>query len=262
MILENPALTLSIGTKEVTEIIEGILKQKNWNHFELINLKLSYIPFYLFNYDTLIEQEAQGQTYSQGFSGLMAMNAIDGKLEPLLTQILESQPVDYEREISHGLKYEIQNPAIQMNEVKTAAKIKLAAKFNVGKDSMSTTGFRLVYWPVWIVFVTLPKEGVQKIQIEAVSGYPMGDIEKVPEREKTWIEVTEETFDSLKKPEGWINLTKKAVKVTASGLKGGSEKASGTSGLNGLTHWFIKTKSGRYTLLLIIILIAIFLMTK
>ena len=258
MILENPALTLSIGTKDVTEIIEGILKDRNWNHFDLINLKLSYLPYYLFNYDTLIEQEMQGQTYSQGFSGLMAMNAIDGKLEPLLTQILESQPVDYEREISHDLKYEIQNPAISMKEAKEAAKIKLAAKFNVSKDSMSTTGFRLVYWPVWVVFVTLPKGGIQKIQIEAVSGYPM-NIEKVPEREKTWIEVTEETLDSLKTPEGWINLTKKAVELTSSGLKGGSKK---TKGVGNLIQWFTQTKTGRYSLLLIVILIAILLMIK
>ncbi len=189
----------------------------------------------------------------------MAMNAIDGKLVPLLTQILESQPVDYEREISHELKYEIQNPAIQMNEAKEAAKIKLAAKFNVGKDSMSTTGFRLVYWPIWVVFVTLPKGGIQKIQIEAVSGYPIGDIERVPEREKTWIEVTEETMDSLKKPEGWINLTKTAVAMTSSGLKAGSEK---TGGAGNLIQWFTQTKSGRYSLLLIAILIAIFFLLK
>ena len=258
MILENPALTLSIGTKEVTEIIEGILKQRNWNHFDLINLKLSYIPFYLFNYDTLIEQKEGGQTYSQGFSGLMAMNAIDGKLEPLLTQILESQPVDYEREISHDLKYEIQRPAINLQEAKESAKIKLAAKFNVGKDSMTTTGFRLVYWPIWIVFVTLPKGGIQKIQIEAVSGYPM-NVEQVPEREKTWIEVTEETIDSLKTPEGWLNLTKKAIEVTSSGLKKTSKQATGTSNA---INWLFKTKAGRYTLLLLAILIAILLMTK
>ena len=133
MILENPALTLSIRTKDVTEILEGVLKERNWNHFELANLKLAYVPFYIFNYDTLVEQEMQGQTYSQGFSGLMAMNAITGKLEPLLTQIMEEQPVDYEREISHELKYEMQSPAISMQEVKDTANIKLAGQFNVEK---------------------------------------------------------------------------------------------------------------------------------
>ena len=256
MILENPALTLSIRTKDVTEILEGVLKERNWNHFELANLKLVYTPFYIFNYDTLVEQESQGQTYSQGFSGLMAMNAITGKLEPLLTQIMEEQPVDYEREISHELKYEMQNPAISMQEVKATANIKLAGQFNVGKDSMAVAGFRLVYWPVWKIFVTLPSQAIQKIEIEGVSGYPM-NVEQVPEREKTWIEVTEDTLISLKSPQGWADLTKKAVQVTATGIKGNGEQGQGESKVSSLIAWLFKTKTGLITLGTIIALLAI-----
>ena len=257
MILENPALTLSIKTKDVTEVLEGVLKERNWKHFELANLKLVYVPFYIFNYDTLVEQEVQGQTYSQGFSGLMAMNAITGKLEPLLTQVMEQQPVDYEREISHDLKYEMQNPAISMKEVKETANIKLAGQFNVGKDSMAVAGFRLVYWPIWRIFVTLPSKAIQKIEIEGVSGYPM-NIEEVPEREKTWIEVTEETLDSLKTAKGWADLTKKAVQVTATGLKG--KKEGSGSKASSLITWLFKTKTGLYSLVAIAVLIAIILL--
>jgi len=79
MLLDKPALKLNIGVQDILEILEQTLKQKNWNNFDVASLKLLYIPFYLFNYDTLIEVE--GQPYSQGFSGLMAMNAVTGELK-------------------------------------------------------------------------------------------------------------------------------------------------------------------------------------
>ena len=83
-LLENPALSLSIGMQDILGILEATLREKNWKNFELANLKLVYEPYYIFNYDLLVEQEVQGQTFSQGTSGIIAMNAINGKLEPVL----------------------------------------------------------------------------------------------------------------------------------------------------------------------------------
>lgn len=254
MILENPALALNIDMQSILEILESTLKERNWEHFELANLKLTYVPYYIFNYDTLIEQKIEEQTFSEGFSGLMAMNAINGKLEPLLTQIMNDQPVDYEREISHEMQYEMLNPAISMQEVKDTCKIKLAGQFKVGKDSLAVSGFRLVYWPVWKVFVTLPSKKVQRIEVEAVSGYPM-NIEEVPEREKTWMEVTSDTLKELKTAKGWVNLSKTTIQTTGSAIKTVGEKSSGP--VSTITQWLFYTKNGRYVLLGLLAIIAI-----
>ncbi|MEM0372282.1 MAG: hypothetical protein QXO69_00345 [archaeon] len=259
MILENPALQLSVGMQDILDILESTLKERNWTHFDVANLKLTYVPFYVFNYDTLVEKKVESDTYSQGFSGLMAMNAVTGKLEPLLTQILSEQPVNYEREISHDLQYEMQNPAILGDEVKESARLKLAGQFNVGKDSMSISGVRLVYWPIWKVFVTLPNKRIQKMEVEAVAGYPL-NVEEVPEREKTWMEVTSETLAKLKTPQGWAELSKTAIKTTAAAVTSGAKnQPRGESSLSKLVAWLIHSKNGRYALIGIIAIIVILL---
>lgn len=259
MILENPALQLAIGMQDILDILESTLKERNWTHFDVANLKLTYVPFYVFNYDTLVEKKAEGETYSQGFSGLMAMNAINGKLEPTLTQIMGEQPVNYEREISHDMQYEMMNPSILGDEVKESARIKLAGQFNVGKDSMSISGVRLVYWPIWKVFVTLPNKRIQKMEVEAVAGYPL-NVEEVPEREKTWMEVTGETLAKLKTPGGWAELSKTAITATAGAVSSGVKNQAQSNPFSKLTAWLIHSKYGRYTLAGLAIIIAIFVL--
>ncbi|MFH0986825.1 MAG: hypothetical protein V1911_02120 [Candidatus Micrarchaeota archaeon] len=265
MILENPALVLNIGMKDIMEILESTLKEKNWRNFDMANMKLVYVPYYIFNYDTLVEQKMQDQTFSQGFSGTMAMHAVSGKLEPLLIEVMEKQPVNYEREVSHDLKFEAQKAAINMAEVKDTAKIKLAGQFNVGKDSMATSGFRLVYWPVWVVFVTLPNKKIQKMEVEAVSGYPM-NIEEVPERELTWVEVTQDTIEKMKTAQGWAELSKTAASAVGGAAKAAAAKSKSAGGGGeeggeggGPRLSFLKNKSVIWIILAIIAVIAIYL---
>jgi len=262
MLLEHPALKLTVGVQDIINIIEALLREKNWKKFELMNFKLVYTPMYVFNYDVLMEQDVQGQTYSQGFSGTMALNAVNSKLEPVVTEILEKQPVEYEKDISHDFEYELEKPAITRDELKDTCQIKMAGKFNVGKEAIAASGFRLIYWPVWRVFVTLPKR-IQKINIEAVSGYTL-NIEEVPEKEKTWMQVTEETIDLLKTPEGWMKLSKSAASMAASGLRRGASaaaegaaKTTESRSLSGLLHWLLHNRNGQYTLLALILLIFI-----
>ncbi len=257
MILDNPALVLNIRMQDILDILESTLKERNWQHFDVANLKLSYLPYYIFNYDVLVEQKAGEQTYSQGFSGTMAMSAVDGKLEPLLTQIMEQQPVDYEKKVSHDLKYELNPPALKPDEAKQTAILKLAAKFGTGKDSIAVTGFRLVYWPVWKVFVTLPNKHIQRILVEGVSGYPL-NIEEVPERELTWMEVTQETLEKLRTPKGWAELSGKLLNLTASAAKSAAGKKQ-KGFVSELVHWLLHTKLGRWTLLGIAVIILIIL---
>lgn len=260
MFLENPAVTLNIGVQDVMGLLEKVLKERHWKHFEVASFKLVYIPYYVFNFDVLVEQDVGGQPFSQSSSGMTALDAITGKLEPLLAQILEKQPVTYEKEISHELKYELFQPAIQKSELADAARVKLAGQFNVKKENLAVSGFRPMYWPIWRIFVTLP-DGTQRIHIEAVAGYPL-NIEEVPVREKGWIEVTQDTIDKMKTPEGWKDLFATTAKAAAAGVKtvatkqqqGEAPKASA------ITYWLFHTREGRYSLLLIAVLAAVLLL--
>lgn len=261
MVLENPALTLSVGVQDILSILEAILNQRGWKDFELANLKLVYAPYYIFNYDILVEEEGEAGASSQGTSGLMAMNAMNGKLEPSLVDMLESQPLQYEKEISHDLEYEIEKPAITAEELKSSGRLKLAAQFSIKKDAVSISGVRLVYWPIWTVFVELGHM-VQKIEVDGVSGVSL-NIEQVPEREKGWMEVTGETLQKMKSPSGWAALTASVTTAAGRSLKKGvstaGEKAAGEK-THSTMRWFISTKMGLYSLLLISILVLIVIM--
>lgn len=254
MILDNPALALNINVQDLNSIIEKTLRERNWKSFEMMDIKLVYTPFYLFNYDVLLEQKVEQQTYSQGSSGVSAINAITGRLEPFLVEIMNRQPVKYEKDITHGLQFDVEQAAIRQAELQDTCKIKMAGQFSVGKEAIAVSGFRLIYWPVWKVFVTLPNN-IQRMEVDAVAGYTL-NLEEVPKREIGWIEVTAETINKLKTPEGWKELTKTALSVTTAGFKGAAGKeAKGKAG--GVSYWLFHTRMGRYTILFLIILILV-----
>ena len=68
---------------------------------------------------------------------------------------------------------------------------------------------RQIYVPFWVVYVTVA-EGTFKIKISAINGEVFGS-EKVPIREKGFMEITEETLEELKNPKAWLKYTKEIV---------------------------------------------------
>lgn len=255
--LDNPAASLRIQFKDIMDILSDILEGRNWKKFDTSNIDLVYEPYYIFNYDVLVEQEVRGQEVSQGFSGKTSLDAVEADLEPIITQIMDNQPVDFEKEISTDIEYDLKNPAISEDELKETCQIKLASRFNVSKEDVATSAYRLVYWPMWIIYVKIPGEGIQKLVIDGVAGYPM-NVEEVPEREKGFVEVSKDTFNKLKSPKGWGNLTKTAARATKGGVKTAvTKKREQGSKTSGAIHWMFHTKSGQYTILLLILLVLV-----
>ncbi len=220
MILDKPALVLRYTVDDVVEAVDRSLRRRGWKEFEISSLKLYYLPFYIFNYDVLVEQSVQGQTFSQGFSGTMAMDAVSGKLQPLITELLDSQPVSFEKKVSHDIQFTPVTPALKPDEAKRTAARQLAGKFGIGAESVETAGFRIIYWPVWRVFVSMPA-GFYKLDVDGFSGVILNEGE-IPVREKTWKDVMAETIDLMKTPKGWAVLLKKTFSVISKTGKGGS----------------------------------------
>lgn len=254
--LDNPAVSLRIQFKDIMDILSDILEERNWKKFDTSNIELEYRPFYIFNYDVLVEQDVGGRQVSEGFSGKTALNARDPDLEPLLIQIMDNQRIEFEKEISTEVDYDIKKPLISEDELKETCTMKLASQFNVSKDNVSTSAFRLVYWPFWVIFVSIPGEGTQKLLVDGFSGYPV-NAEQVPEREKGWVEVSKETFQKLKSPKGWGELSKTAAKTTAGGVKTAVEKGGEEAKGAGAAHWLFRTKTGQYTVILLVLLLLI-----
>ncbi len=260
--LENPAASLRIEFKDIMDILSDILKERNWKKFDTSNINLTYYPYYIFNYDVLVEQEVRGQQVSQGFSGKTALNAIEADLEPALTEVMDNQPIDFEKEIATDIDYDLKTPAISEDEKKETTKIKLASQFNVSKEDVATSAYRLVYWPIWVIFVKIPGEGIQKLMIDGVAGYPL-NVEEVPEREKGWVEVSKDTFEKLKSPKGWGELGKTAAKATAGGMKTAvTKEREESSKTSGAVHWLFHTKTGQYTVILLVLLILLWIFMR
>ncbi len=254
--LDSPAASLSIDFSDVTDILEDILEGKHWKEFDPSSIELDFIPFYIFNYDILVEQEMRGETVSQGFSGQTSLNAVDANIEPMVPRIMDNQPIDFKKEIQveHN-NYNVNTPAVSEDELKKTCEIKLATQFNVSQEDVATSAFRLVYWPVWTIFVKIPDQGIHKLYIDGVAGQPL-NVEEVPEREKGWVEVSKETFTKLKSPRGWGEVGKKAAKTAAKGAKSTATSSEESSG-PGVTGWLLHSKPGIYTLILLILLMII-----
>lgn len=254
-------------------ILEAILKGKNWKDFELANLKLFYVPYWVFNYDIYQEgQTPDGALIAQETGGAMYMNAITGKLEPILVEILKSVPVSYTKEITHDIEHEVELPVITRDEVKKeVGPVKIGGTLGIPKGSVTISGLKMVYVPIWRVWVSL-KTSIQKIEIDGISGTPL-NFEEVPERQKTMIEVTQETIEKLKTPQGWVDYSKKAISFgigAAVGAARGSAHFIGEESKGekpeegqreGILHWLVFSRYGQYTLVaLVIALLVIYLL--
>jgi len=189
----------------------------------------------------------------------MAINAVNGRLDPELVDIIEKQPVTYEKEISHDIQYEVAPTAISKDELKETGRVKLAAQLGVKKENVSVSGIRTVYWPVWTVFAELTGM-IQKIEVDGVTGVPL-NIEEVPTREKGWLEVTADTLQKMKSPSGWAELGGAVATAAGGRLASGVEKAGEQAKPGSPAHhtmkWFVTTKMGMYSLVLLLILILV-----
>jgi len=202
----------------VVAAVDKSLRKRGWTEFEISNLKLYYLPYYVFNYDLLIEEKVRGQEFSQGSSGSMGMDAVSGKIEPIITELLDSQPVSFEKKVSHDISFEAVPPAMTLEEVKDAAARRIAGQFNVGHESVKCTGFRLFYWPVWRVFISMP-QGFYRLDIEGFSGVIFNENE-IPVRPKTWQDTVSDTISLLKSPKGWVHLLSSSFRVVSGLFKG------------------------------------------
>ncbi len=244
MVLDAPALQLRITMEDVMGILERILKERHWKSFDLANISLLYVPYWFFNYD--VYQESEGQ--SRNYSAQMCMDAVRGDLKPIMINILDNIPVEQSTEINHGVKYELMKPLVSKDEAKSIAQLKVAGEMQLPKSTVTISGAHLVFIPIWRIWVTL-KSGIQRIELDGVSGSPF-HIERVPEKQRGIQEVTMDMLHDLTTPAGWVDYSKKAFDW---GL-GVVSQAGASAGGSGFMPWLTNTRSGRLTMLAVVII--------
>ena len=202
LILENPVAEPGFGTRELVEIVENILKEKNWKDFEIRTQRMYLRPYYFFNYDCVDES-------STPISGRSAIDAVTGEFSPFFPQLVEERPINFRKEIEG--EFELLKPAITKEEAKEVARIKISSNLGVKKENVVISGITLYYWPIWSVWVSIAGDD-KKLDIDGVFGTPL-NFEDIPEREPTWGESAKHVFSKMKRPSGWFELSKKTYKT-------------------------------------------------
>ncbi|MFC2175024.1 hypothetical protein ACFLQ2_04135 [archaeon] len=248
MLLDAPALQLRYTLKDILGIVERVLKDRHWRKFDIESTSLVYVPHWFFNFD--VYQQAEG--HSKAYASQMALDAVTGKLNPMLVQIMGNIPTKRENETTHGIQCEAWKPSVQKAEVKDVAAIKVAGEMNLPKEAVTVSGVNLLYVPYWQVWVRLPS-GTKRIDLDAISGSPVF-ISDVQERERGTLEITMDMLEDLKTPAGWVDYSKKAFDWGF-----GAAANAGQGIMGSVVPWVMNTRVGQYTALgAIIILLILF----
>lgn len=227
MFLNKPALSVSFSLEDTVELIESTIKAKHWSQFEVADVKLLYKPYFVFNYDTFSEESAGPETEEAATtggkvvtgteSGKAALDAISNALDDYAASLFDSPGVKLTNKIDHKYPYEVQRPLVRHTpEIQKIIQVKMAAKLQLPKDNVIITGVEMVYVPFWVAYVAVA-EGNYRLDINAVTGEILNE-QEVPEREKTWLEVTSETFEDLKRPGAWLEYSKQVGTGLFSGI--------------------------------------------
>lgn len=196
MFFGNPVFPISFQIEEVASLVEEALRKKNWRKFEAGEIKLVLTPFYLFYYDAILEGEKRAR---------LALNARTAELSK---EMAESMPEEEAlvRELPDSYPIIMRKALFSRQEAEKIALLKTAAMLGVDRKNIVLTNFKMIYFPLWIAYFTVAKE-TYALEISAVSGEIFGE-EKVPQREKGFVEVTKETLKELKRPGAWIEYSK------------------------------------------------------
>lgn len=227
MFVGNPVFPISFQLEQVAELVEKALRKKSWKSFERGEIKLVLTPFYSFYYDAAFEEDNKLKEETE--RGKLALNAETAELS---RELAESMPADSElvNELPEDYPLIVRKPLFSKPEAEKIAMLKTASLVGTDRKNIVLTGFKMVYYPIWIAFVTVAKETYQ-LEISAVSGELFGE-EKVPVREKGFVDVTKETLQELKKPGAWLQYSKEIADIAGERLSGKEESQSSSRNLS------------------------------
>ncbi len=261
MPIGKPLLPLKKSTTDIVDTINKTLKEKHWHKFELATAKLILVPHYFFHYHYFVEKEVGNDKIVEGsFSGRLLIDAevlkvIEKKeLDELLHHVGDATNVDPQ------IPFEVKEALIAESEEAEVIKIKSSEHFKVPRTNILISHRKTILVPYFVTFITV-KEGTFRVKMNAVTGEING-IEKLPKRERGYLEITAETLKDLKRPGAWaeysVGLIKETRNLFSDNNKETQEKSVREENLtsSGLEKFLRKLLESK-TILLVIIFLAL-----
>jgi hypothetical protein len=212
MYLGNPLLPLTLPVDKALVKVEAVLKEKNLTDFEIGTMKLVLIPYFFFNYHYYTQKEENNQlVVDETIDGKLVLNANKLKIEKDLLKLFEQnvKKITNDAPKLEFVELETLVGKIHQNEI---LQIKTAEEFNIPKNQVAISSVNKYYLPMYETFITINKENY-RININALDGNIHG-VDKVPEREKGFLEITRETLNELKDPKVWLKYSKEILGET------------------------------------------------
>lgn len=208
MILNKPSFSISFTFEDTISLIEKLIKKRRWTGFSVADVKLTYYPYWTFRYSVFVEKEDEKEnrkvTEELG-SGRHAVDALTGELNEKIISVMEKSGLEIIKEPKENYPFEVIKPEIEEKEVKQILPLKIASLKGTTKDHVILSNIKLVYLPVWDIGVTIEDKN-HRLEVNAVTGEIYNE-EEVLERERGWIEITNETLSDLKNPGAWVKYS-------------------------------------------------------
>lgn len=199
VLLDANAFNVVLTPEAAITSVQQAVASKNWKSSTLSDIKLVYVPFYIFSFDV-----AEGNVPT----GKAALNAYTGELNDFIPYLLE-RPLEKSRATDDRVQVEVESTTISQSEVKELASVKIANTVGAKKDQIVVSAVSKIYVPFYRIWVDVAGDNF-KIEVDACLGSPNG-IDVIPARQKTWEENTQDTLTQMRTPAGFATLTSKTL---------------------------------------------------
>ncbi|PIN98220.1 MAG: hypothetical protein COT90_05325 [Candidatus Diapherotrites archaeon CG10_big_fil_rev_8_21_14_0_10_31_34] len=249
MKLKENSFPLSFSLQETTDFIKQTLEEKNWFEFEVIEVKIVFVPYYFYSFEAFFESDEEGKKIvSDTSNGKLALNGLTGELDESISVPESDELVKEIEELPENIPFE--EKSFELTEkIEQIVQIKTAHHLRTGKDNVIIHSIKKVLYPVWIIDFSVEEQTFQ-FTVSGVDGSVILE-EEIPERELGFWEITSETLNELKSPSSWINYTTSVISDSANFVV--KNTFSGNLMHNLLHNW----KYQSFILLIILILIVL-----
>jgi len=211
MYLSKPSFPISLTEKQAKESIKSGINSKGWNLYKILESKLIYQPYYLFNFHGFKKSEEDREEIQKQ----LALDALTGDFNESVSDLGSEESLS--NETKKGAEFEVVNSLISEEEANELLPMKLSIKFDIPKENVFVTGLRGLYVPEWRLIVEVETK-TYGFTVNAVTGKIDG-AEKIPVKEKPWNEVIGETLVELQNPGAWVKYSSATFGSALSGAE-------------------------------------------
>ncbi|MDD3159639.1 MAG: hypothetical protein PHQ98_01590 [Candidatus ainarchaeum sp.] len=210
--LDGQLIPIEIQSSKSISEIENKLKEKFWNSYNIAKPKLIITPYFYFFYHYY---KLKDNVIEKSFDGKIALNGSNLKIDIDATSLISKKMNNLINQLDQEFTQE--ETLITKATEKKVLRYKLSEYFLVPKEQVVISRISKYYIPFYEIKITINKKDYI-VKVNASDG-KIFDLDKIPAREKSNIEITIDTINDLKNPKSWASYSKGLFNETKTGIK-------------------------------------------